>query len=385
VSQGNVLRISRRFFFEKGIASIVSLGAIGYTLSSCSTFDDYLIEDQLDFDQDVVIVGSGLPALFAAYELKKNKIPFKLFGPDSRFGAQFLSMGNKEWGYFKFEKKDVVMLALVKELNLDIEWLNSQQWTVKGGVSLVINELVDLVQGIIPKRQLRLNHKLVQIQKFGPRYQLVFQSADREKTFYAKKVILALEPQQIAEVKNLALISSQTEQLVSSLSHLNGYSYMRIALPAERLKKNDRKKSIKRQESIQAEIKNGLLSLSSGLFGEVDVIERHGVYLVTLVVDINHPVRILNNLEKIITLRFEGSLGPEEVLDWGPIVFRPTGKVPVGFGFEINPVKSPRPLPTQSFLQVVSTGLVDFDTDTSHVEQVLNLTRRSLSVYKADI
>jgi len=393
--------MNRRNFLEHGITSILTLSAVTSVLSSCSTFDEYLIEDQFDFEQDVIIVGCGLPALFAAYELKKNKIPFKLFGPDARFGSEILSMDKAEWGYFKFEKDDTLMLNLVKELNLDINWLSSQHWVVQEGSSAIVNELVDLVQGIMPKRQLRLGHKLVQIHKYGPRYQLVFQSTEREKTFYAKKVVLALEPYQLSAVKDLSLINSQTEQLVSGLELLRQLDYIRIVVDSTRLKnqlvlnataiKVRQKNQMSRKAinnlsvQIQENLAKEVSKLSSDLICEIDVTESAGKFYITLVSDDKHPVRQLENIQLLMGRYFDGSFGSDEILDWGNIVSRAKNKTPVGFGFELNGSELVKPLPLKSFLQIVNSGLIQSKSKVSDLEQVLNLTRQSMSVYKADI
>lgn len=399
MSQGNFLRMNRRNFLERGITSFLTLNIATSAMSSCTTFDEYLIEDQFDFDQDVIIIGCGLPALYAAYELKKNKIPFKLFGPDFRFGSELLTIDNAEWGYFKFEKNDVILMNLVKELNLEIKWLNSQQWVVKSGASAVINELVDLVQGIMPKKQLRLDHKLSQIHKFGSKYQLVFQTKEREKTFYAKKVIIALEPHQLKSIKDLNLVSGQTAQLVKDLDNFTELDYLRVIIDDSRFKQNKSRsfviknhlkdKSSKRNQDDASLLKHNLIEdvhkLSPEMFCLIDVTVLFEKYHLTFTSEAGHPIRQIQNLQNIMSQYFEGTFAHDEIYDWGAIVSQMGHSTEVNSELKKSSTEVIKPRVHQSFLQFVNSTMIRQQKVNSVLEQVLNLTHESLAVYKADI
>jgi monoamine oxidase len=123
---------NRRQFIQK--ISIVSgsslcLAALSTStlLQSCTTIDEYLITDPNDLKEHVVIVGGGITGLYAAYQLKKRKIPYKIFESSHRLGGKFLSNQNYEYGAFEFLSSDKNMQDLAKEQIQTRGFLNKEQ------------------------------------------------------------------------------------------------------------------------------------------------------------------------------------------------------------------------------------------------------------------
>ncbi len=98
------------------------------TLTSCGSFDRWVLGDNQKLTQEVMILGGGLSGLAAAYQLKKNRIPYRLFEASSRLGGRiqtlrhFNSSGQvAELGAEFFEGAHSLVHQLCKDLNLKVE------------------------------------------------------------------------------------------------------------------------------------------------------------------------------------------------------------------------------------------------------------------------
>lgn len=115
---------SRREFLVKtayGSAATVAL-------SSCSSFDRWVVGDSNRLDQEVMVLGAGVAGLSAAYHLKKNKIPYRVFEASDRVGGRIQTMLHAnpddqfaELGAEFFESSHASVHQLCKELNLTIQ------------------------------------------------------------------------------------------------------------------------------------------------------------------------------------------------------------------------------------------------------------------------
>lgn len=83
--------------------------------------------DNTDETDKAVILGAGLSGLTAAYHLKRNKFPFRLFEGSSRVGGRILtvrdvnvSSQNGELGAERIEMDHAAVQALAKELNISL-------------------------------------------------------------------------------------------------------------------------------------------------------------------------------------------------------------------------------------------------------------------------
>lgn len=123
---------NRREFLKKasqwGTAGF--LGSHLPFLSSCSTVDQYFTPSTQFLTDRVVIVGAGLAGLAAAYELKKNKIPYCLFEGQRNCGGRistvkFMNHAGQieihEMGADFFDRRHSRVFQLAKDLGLKVE------------------------------------------------------------------------------------------------------------------------------------------------------------------------------------------------------------------------------------------------------------------------
>ena len=118
---------SRRDFI-KGAAAGSSL-----ILAGCSSLDSLFTESRRFFEEEVIIVGAGLAGLAAAYHLKKNKVPYRLFEASDRVGGRVFSLsgygGEGRWGELGAEfvsDEHTSVLALARELGFKPTLYNSK-------------------------------------------------------------------------------------------------------------------------------------------------------------------------------------------------------------------------------------------------------------------
>ncbi|MGZ3770995.1 MAG: flavin monoamine oxidase family protein [Bdellovibrio sp.] len=114
--------LSRREFLK-----ISALNSSVLALSGCTSLDQFFIGDKRDLRTEVLILGAGAAGLAAAFELKKRKIPFRIFEASSRVGgriqtADVFPEGGPvaELGAEFFESNHSAVFNLAKELNLPV-------------------------------------------------------------------------------------------------------------------------------------------------------------------------------------------------------------------------------------------------------------------------
>lgn len=100
-------------------------GTSALTLSSCSTLDRYFIGDFRNLNQEVVILGAGAAGLAAGFELKKRKIPFRIFEASSMVGGRVQSISvdpqngvTAELGAEFFDRSHEQVHRIARELNI---------------------------------------------------------------------------------------------------------------------------------------------------------------------------------------------------------------------------------------------------------------------------
>ncbi|MFM6929059.1 MAG: FAD-dependent oxidoreductase [Bdellovibrio sp.] len=120
--------LNRREFLK---VSALSSGALA--LGGCASLDRLFTGDQRNLENEVLILGAGAAGLAAAYTLKKNKIPFRVFEGSSRIGGRvqtipmFAEEGPvAELGAEFFEDTHRAVFALAKEFNLSTKEIKSQ-------------------------------------------------------------------------------------------------------------------------------------------------------------------------------------------------------------------------------------------------------------------
>lgn len=391
MSQGNFFKINRRLFLGQSVGSILSLGGLSAFLQSCSTLDEYLIEDQFDFDQEVVIVGGGLTGLFAAYELKKNKIPFKIFEASTRFGGQLQTIDQVEWGASQFKKNDTLLLATARELNLDIQYHDKTTWSFKAGSSAFIGELMELIQGIMPRRQIRKDHRLVSIRRFGTRYQLNFQTAGKDKAYYAKKILIALPTFSLKNIKGLDQISLDMQ----GVHHIPLNAVQRLIIPMDIIEPSYKLSGRLNSKKLEGEFAGYALQLNKDLYSNATAFEMNGICYFTIHSSSGHPLRQIHTLQNFVDkiTRSTYTLGPDYLKDWGEIEVPQTLVTQkLGFGLEVKMNSSVSMLPSSSMVQVVTDAMLNFEPQMSEAtaslstaEKLIRLTRSRVDVFKADL
>lgn len=117
----------RRQFLKFGM-----LAGSAWGVSGCASLDRIFMGDSANLKSEVVILGAGIAGLAAAYELKKNKIPFRVFEASSRMGGRIRSVRSGgpgfpivDLGAELFTSSHLQLMALAKELNLEYEELKT--------------------------------------------------------------------------------------------------------------------------------------------------------------------------------------------------------------------------------------------------------------------
>jgi len=192
------MRNRRQFIKNISLASTgslyLSMATLSATtlLSGCSTVDDYLITNPSDLGNQVAIIGGGITGLYAAYQLKKRKIPYRIFELSSRLGGKIMSDQNLEYGAFEFSNQDKNLLALAKDLNLKTEKTDSKNWVFKNGTSDFLSQLIDRIGGVLPDQKIKLNNRLIGLDKNSHQFRLTFSTLKSDKTYTANQVLLAV-------------------------------------------------------------------------------------------------------------------------------------------------------------------------------------------------
>ena len=189
----------RRLFNSLGATTLAS----SFFLDGCSTVDEYLLEEKFNLDDQVLIVGGGLAGLYLAYQLRLKHMDFRLFEGSNRFGGRIRSDQGLDFGAGSFAKNNNLMNKLVKDFNLSTLPLNSKYEYFPAGTETLIQSLVQRISGLMPYRHLRLQTQLIAIKKNNQKYECVFETPRGTRTYSAKKVVLAIPPNQWSKVSGL--------------------------------------------------------------------------------------------------------------------------------------------------------------------------------------
>lgn len=129
---------SRRNFLKVS-AGTLAVGASSSLLSGCSSFERTFSGDKRNLDEEVIVLGAGAAGLAAAYTLKKNKIPYRVFEASGRPGGRVYTLERfSEDGMFAelgaefFDESHTRLFQICKELNLEVQELKAPRpvfWT----------------------------------------------------------------------------------------------------------------------------------------------------------------------------------------------------------------------------------------------------------------
>lgn len=120
--------MAKSSFTRRDFLKVSALSSSALALSGCTSLDRFFIGDKRDLRNEVVILGAGAAGLAAAFELKKNRIPFRIFEASSRVGGRVQSAAVfpeggpvAELGAEFFESSHSHVFDLAKELNLPVK------------------------------------------------------------------------------------------------------------------------------------------------------------------------------------------------------------------------------------------------------------------------
>lgn len=198
----NLIKHNRRAFLKTTLLGVAGAAAAG-SLVGCSTFDDYLFEDNFSFNDEVLIVGGGLAGLYLAYKLRNNQSGFRLFEAGNTFGGRIKSADGIDFGASLISRNSHATLALVDELKLAKSALDKDNWYLNEGMESLILELQNRILGLLPYRNFRLRWKLTEVSRTSRGFDLVFQHPNGEKRFSCRKLALAIPPSQWRSIRGL--------------------------------------------------------------------------------------------------------------------------------------------------------------------------------------
>ncbi len=117
--------MDRRKFLKNSVNSAKALSVL--SLTGCAALDRYFEIEKSDYSKEVLIFGGGLSGLSAAYFLKKNGIPYRIFEGSNRLGGRVLSqrfpapITSIDLGARYLDSMDQEVIELIKEMNVDLE------------------------------------------------------------------------------------------------------------------------------------------------------------------------------------------------------------------------------------------------------------------------
>jgi hypothetical protein len=200
-------RKNRRTFLKYSAALTAAAGV----LSSCASFDDYLFDDKNDLDDEVVIVGGGISGLYLAKLLRNKQMEFRLYEAGNYLGGRIKSFGGRDYGASLLSKGDKLANLLVDELKLNRIFLDKDRFYFAEGMQGLVDVLKERIIGLIPYRNFRMRHQLIEIQKMAKGYELVFQAGQSQKRVRCLRVALAVPPSQWSKIKGLLELPEMEE------------------------------------------------------------------------------------------------------------------------------------------------------------------------------
>jgi monoamine oxidase len=123
-----------KYFSRRDFLKASSVASAGLWLSGCTGFQSAFNGDKRNLSDEVVILGAGAAGLAAAYTLKKNKIPYRIFEASPRVGGRVYTLDSfssgglsAELGAEYFDESHRHLFQICKELNIEIQELKAEK------------------------------------------------------------------------------------------------------------------------------------------------------------------------------------------------------------------------------------------------------------------
>jgi monoamine oxidase len=123
--------MKRREFLRTSVQKVLAAAsAVGgaSALAGCGTFDRLFSLERENLEDEVIVIGAGAAGLMAGFELKKLRIPFRIFEASSRVGGRIWSVEQgaelgsvAELGAEFFDERHQIIFALSRELNFETQ------------------------------------------------------------------------------------------------------------------------------------------------------------------------------------------------------------------------------------------------------------------------
>lgn len=119
--------MAKSSFDRREFLKFSALNASALAFSGCTSLDRFFMGDKRDLTGSVAILGAGAAGLAAAFELKKRKIPYRIFEASSRVGGRVQSISVfpglgpvAELGAEFFSSDHQAVFDFAKEFNLSV-------------------------------------------------------------------------------------------------------------------------------------------------------------------------------------------------------------------------------------------------------------------------
>jgi predicted NAD/FAD-dependent oxidoreductase len=161
---------------------------------------------------------------------------FRLYEASNYLGGRIKSFSGRDYGASLLAKSDVLAGQLADELKMNRIAMDKENYYFADGMQTLVDLLVERIIGLIPYRNFRMRHQLVEIQKQSSGYELTFQAGQGQKRVRCERLVLAIPPSQWGRVKGLlelpemeaaknqynAMVTESAIKLILPLSSIQG-------------------------------------------------------------------------------------------------------------------------------------------------------------------
>ncbi|MBC7419621.1 MAG: NAD(P)-binding protein [Bdellovibrio sp.] len=303
---------NRRLFILNSLKAAGGLAAAS-TLGACSTFDEYLFEDAFYLKDQTIIVGGGISGMYLAYKLRQNKMAYRIFEGSSRLGGRIRSNKGYDYGASVYSDHDETLKSLIKEYAIPITNLDKNNFYLNNGMQSLIDYLFEHTAGLITYRSVRLRWKLISIQKINSLFEVVFDGPKGRRTFVAKKVALAIPPNQWGSIAGLYDLPEMAA-IKTWAQSVRKENTMKVILTSQQsYSLNSTVKSLSFYEDDHFEARQVIKKNKSTSWVEIDLTPKNSQVSVEI-------EKINDFIKKKMNINFlDGRMSAENYFDWNKI------------------------------------------------------------------